>query len=189
MTASKSAAVTNPTRWRAFADNRRQNKMIGTRDITYDTNENSDQVLSRLTWAVEKIDGLTWQLLNNTPVDTNRPWIGVYDKDKKEFGLVEPGGLFGFKIFQIVVRGQIDQDGERSKIHVQLRLGWHTLTTYLFIYGATLFFTIMTAIYGELTDMLWIVVFIIVFPVLGTVILNRKLDKVEKKVEQLFSVG
>ena len=63
--------------------------MISIRDIDYDTNEDSEKVFSRLTWAVEKVDGLAGQLITNLTVDTNRTWIGVYDKEKMEFEQLE----------------------------------------------------------------------------------------------------
>jgi len=81
--------------------------MISIRTIDYDTDEDPEKVFSRLTWAVERVDGLLGQLITNFTVDTNRQWIGVYDKEKMQFGLIEPRGFFSNKFFQIVVRGQI----------------------------------------------------------------------------------
>lgn len=82
--------------------------MISIREIDYDTTEKADLVFSRLTWAVEPVNGLARELINGVTVDTNRPWVGVYNKEKMNFGLIEPSGyFFNRKFFQVVVRGQI----------------------------------------------------------------------------------
>ena len=163
--------------------------MISIREIDYDTNEKAHLVFSRLTWAVEPVNGLAGELINGATVDTNRPWVGVYDEKKMAFGLIEPSGFFfNRKFFQVVVRGQIIDEGSKTKINIKLRLGWHTLFTYGSIYVGTLFLIIMTTFYGEISDLWGILVWVLVFPVLGTFLLHRKLDKVESKVEDLFGV-
>jgi len=55
--------------------------MISIREIDYETDEEPEIAFSRLTWAVERVDGLVGQLITNLTVDTNRPWVGVYDKN------------------------------------------------------------------------------------------------------------
>jgi hypothetical protein len=102
-------------------------EMITIRETDYDTSEKAEQLFSRLTWAVERVDGLFGQLINGVTVDTNRPWVGVYDKSDMKFGLVEPSGYFlNRKIFQIVVRGKITDDGQKTIVNIKLRLGWNT---------------------------------------------------------------
>jgi hypothetical protein len=163
--------------------------MISIREIDYDTDEQADLVFSRLTWAVEEVDGLDLELLNGVTVDTNRPWIGVYNKKEMNFGLIEPSGYFiNRKFFQVVVRGQIINEGPKTKINIKLRLGWHTLFTYGLIYLGTAFIIIMTTIYGDISDIWSVIIWVLVFPVLSTILLNRKLDKIEDKVEDLFGV-
>ena len=163
--------------------------MISIREIDYGTNENPDLVFSRLTWAVEQVDGLAGELINGVTADTNRPWVGVYNKKEMNFELIEPSGYFlNKKIFQVVIKGQIIDDGSKTKINIKLGLGWHTLFTYGLIYTGTLFMIIMTTFYGEIRDIWSLFVWILVFPVLGTILLKRKLDKVESRVEDLFGV-
>lgn len=159
------------------------------RDIDYDTNEDSEKVYSRLTWAVEKVDGLFSQLINGVTVDTNRPWVGTYDKEKMEFGLIEPSGFFNAKFIQIIVRGQIIPSDNKTSINIKLGLGWYPLFVSAVVYLGTIGMVIMTALFGQMSDIWNLILWIIVFPVLWTIILKRKMDKVEKKVENLLGIG
>jgi hypothetical protein len=45
-----------------------------------------------------------------------------------------------------------------------------------------------TAVLGELTDFWGVVLWVLTFPGLGTFLLRKKLDKVERKVEDLFGL-
>jgi ABC-type multidrug transport system fused ATPase/permease subunit len=159
------------------------------RDIDYDTNEDSEKVYSRLTWAVEKVDGIFSQLINGVTVDTNRPWVGTYNKEKMEFGLIEPSGYFSPKFLQVIVQGQIIPDANKSKINIKLGLGWYPLFVSSIVYLGTIGMLIMIILFGEFKDLWTALLWVIVFPGLWTFILNRKLNKVQKKAEQLFGVS
>ena len=159
------------------------------RDIDYDTNEDSENVYSRLTWAVEKVDGLFSQLISGVTVDTNRPWVGTYDKEKMEFGLIEPSGFFNAKLLQIIVRGQIMSADNKTTINIKFGLGWYTLFVSAIVYLGTIGMVIMIALFGQISDIWSLILWIIVFPVLWTIVLKRKMDKVEKKVENLLGIS
>jgi hypothetical protein len=160
--------------------------MISIREIDYDTNEDSEKVFSRLTWAVEKVDGLAGQLITNRTVDTNRPWVGVYDKEKMNFGLIEPRGFFRTTFFQIVVRGQITTRENKTFVNVKLRLGWNTFLTFAMLYVMAAVMIGLTIVNGEIEDIGGLLIWLLIFPVLGTILLSRKLNRMEKKVEDLF---
>jgi ABC-type multidrug transport system fused ATPase/permease subunit len=159
------------------------------RDIDYDTNEDSEKVYSRLTWAVEKVDGLFSQLINGVTVDTNRPWVGTYDKEKMEFRLIEPSGYLSPKFLQVTVQGQIIPDDNKSKINIKLGLGWYPIFVSSIVYLGTIGMLIMIILFGESKDIWTALLWVIVFPGLWTFILNRKMNKVQKKAEQLFGVS
>ena len=163
--------------------------MITIRELDYDTSEKPEQLFSRLTWAVERVDGLFGQLINGVTVNTNRPWVGVYDESELKFGLVEPSGYFlNRKIFQIVVRGKITDDGEKTIVNIKLRLGWNTLFLFGLLYLGACFMIAFTAVLGELNDLWGVLLWILIFPGLGTFLLRKKLDKVERQVEDLFGL-
>lgn len=164
--------------------------MISIRNIDYTTDEAPDKVFSRLTWAVERVDGLLGQLISNMTVETNRPWIGVYDHETMKFGLMEPRGFLSMRFFQIVVRGQVTRVQSQTVVNIKFRLGWHTILLFLMLYFATAML-IGEAINngGALKEMAGLILWILVFPVLGTMLLHRKLNRIELKVEDLFGFG
>ena len=159
------------------------------RDIDYDTNEDSEKVYSRLTWAVEKVDGLFSQLINGVTVDTNRLWVGVCDKEKMEFGLIEPSRFFNIKFLQIIVRGQIIPTDNKTTINIKLGLGWYTLFISSVMYFGTIGMIIAAVLFGQLSDVRNLILWILVFPVLWTIVLRRKINNIEKKVENLLGVS
>lgn len=163
--------------------------MLSIRELDYEVDESPELVFSRLSWAVERVDGLSGALFVGATVDTRRPWVGMYDENRLNFGLIEPSGYFlSRKLFQIVARGQIMPNGQTSSINIKLRLGWNTLLGMIWLY-ASAFAMLATAINSaNLAVFLFAGLWIVLFPVLGTFFLYRKLDKIERKVEELFGV-
>lgn len=163
--------------------------MISIRTIDYTTDEAAEQVFSRLTWAVERVDGLLGQLISNTTVETNRPWVGIYDHETMKFGLIEPRSFLSMRFFQIVVRGQISRHDNQTVVNIRFRLGWHTLLLFMMLYFATAMLTGVAITNGSaISDIGGLMLWILVFPVAGTVLLHRKLNRIETKVEQLFGL-
>ncbi|HTF19592.1 MAG TPA: hypothetical protein VK658_16080 [Chryseolinea sp.] len=160
--------------------------VVAIREITYDTNDDSEKVFSRLSWAVERVDGLAGQLITNVTVDTNRPWVGVYDTANLEFGLIEPRGYFSLNVFQIVVRGKVTQVAGKTIVSIKLKLGWHTFLTALAICVLTVVMFVATIMSGETKAIVALIAWILTFPVVGTILMNRKLNKIESKLEELF---
>ena len=159
--------------------------------MDYETDEKSDQAFSRLTWTVEKVDNLTEQLMTNYTVSTNRPWVGVYDKEKMEFGLTEPRGFFNMKFPPIAVRGQITARDNKTLINIKLRLEGTCFIFYLILYLGTAVMIASVVVFrdiGDIRTLGGLAVWILVFPVFNTFLLNRKLNKIERKVEDLFGV-
>ncbi len=160
--------------------------------MDYETNEESERAFSRIPWRVEKVDDLDGQLLWNRTVSTTRPWIGVYDKEKMEFGLTEPRRMFEPSFVQIVVRGRITINDNKTTINIKLRLGIYTFVLVLMIYVMTAFVaaevisSVMAS--GEMGYLAGFVVWILIFPGLSTLLLHLKLNAVEKKVEDLFGL-
>lgn len=159
------------------------------REIKYDSNEDPDKVYSRLTWAVEKVDGLFSQLANGVTGETNRPWVGVYDSQKMTFSLIEPSGYFNPKFIQVIVRGQIIPERNKSKIIIRLGFGWYPILVSSIVYFGAVGMLIMIILFGEPKDLWTALLWAIVFPGLWTFVLNIKMNKVQKKAEQLLGVS
>lgn len=162
--------------------------MISVRDINYYTEEESDKLFSRLTWAVEKVDTLTAQLITNFTVDTNRPWVGTYDKGNMRFRLIEPGGFFNAKLFQIIVSGQITKGDDKTILNIKIGLGLYTAMPSLMMYMFTTLLTALTILNGQWGNILSLLLWILFFPGLWTLLLYKKLNKIETKVEELFKI-
>ncbi len=163
--------------------------MISVREIDYDTNENSEKLFSRLTWAVEEVDGLFGQLANGVTVNTNRHWVGTYNKEKMEFGLIEPSSYLNPKFIQVIVHGKIIPSAVRTTINIKLRLGWYAVFVSSIMILGTIGLTIIAIVFGELQEISSLIIWVLVFPGLWTLILNRKMNKVVNKIEDLFGVN
>lgn len=162
--------------------------MIPIQKKFYTSNEQSEKVFSRLTESVEKVGSLARHLITRESVDTDKTWIGVYNPEKLSFGLMEPNSRFNIINFQIIVRGKIIAQGEKSKINITLKLGWYTFLVYFTIYLAT-----VVQLYYNLIDFkgyyfLGFIVWTILFPVTGTYMLKKKLDKIITRLEGLLGV-
>jgi hypothetical protein len=163
-------------------------KMLSLREINYDTEQSSDQLFSRLTWMVEKVDGLAWELFRNYSTSTNKPWIGVYNSEKKEFGLLEPRGVFTMMPFRVVVRGKITSSDNKTYVNIKLRLSLGTILNCALIYVMTAL-AISSAINSPGADAtIPVVIWILVFPGCGILLLRRKLSQIEQRIESLLGL-
>jgi hypothetical protein len=161
--------------------------MISIRQIDYDTVDDPEIVFSRIPWAVTKVNEVDRELISRHTIDTHRQWIGEYDKERMNFKLIEPRRFFSPQFFQIVVRGQISKiENGKTIVGIKFRLGLYTFGTFLMIYLATPFIIWRAILDGELNAFAGLMFWLIVFPGLGTLLLHWKLDKVEKKIENLF---
>jgi hypothetical protein len=162
--------------------------MFSIREINYDTHQSSEALFSRLTWTVEKVDGIGWELFRKYSPDTTKPWIGVYDKEKNTFGLLEPRGVFTMMPFRVVVRGKITSRDDKTFVNIKFRLSIGTLLYCLMFYLMTAFLVAGAISSLEINFIVPVLVWILVFPGFGTLLLNRKLNQIEKRIEGLLSL-
>ena len=160
--------------------------MIPVREIEYQTKESPERSFSRLTWVVERVDRLIGQLLTNHTIDTNRQWVGTLDKETLKFGIIEPSNFWRLNFFQVIVRGKVFEDNGESIVSIKLKLGWYTLIMFLAIYGLTVFMISMIVVDFNLENLSRALIWLLLFPGLGTLFLNRKLNKIERKLDELF---
>ncbi|NBW37297.1 MAG: hypothetical protein EBR30_20215 [Cytophagia bacterium] len=164
--------------------------MISIRHFDYELKQNPELAFTRLDWAVEKVDNLESQLISSLTIDTNRPWVGVLEKDILRFGIIEPRGILRFNFFQIVVRGKIHQIENGSRLEIKIRLGIYTILKFLFICLITGFFiySLLTSSEPIIMTITGGVIWFTIFPVLFTILLNKKIDNVESKIRELFGI-
>ncbi len=159
------------------------------RNIEYDTNETPEQVYSRLTWAVEKVDRLFSLVVKGETMDTNRAWVGMYDKKEMKFELIEPRGFININLLQIIVIGQIVPENGRTMIKAGLVLGWYPLVVSILLYLWTIGMIVAAMLPGDPGEAWNLILWVPWFPILWTVILMRKLNQIEKRVEDLFGIS
>jgi hypothetical protein len=162
--------------------------MLSLREINYDTDQSSDQLFSRLTWMVEKVDGLAWEVFRNYSVRTHKPWVGVYNEEKKEFGLLEPRGLFSMMLFRVVIRGRITTCDDKTFVNIKLRLSLGTLLNCALIYIMAAV-AIASAISSLQVDaIIPVIIWVLIFPGCGIFLLHGKLNQIEQRIESLLGL-
>ena len=163
--------------------------MFPIRKLEYEVKDNCDEVLSRLKWAVEQIDNPGLRLVLNLPYSSNRDWLGIINQEKKKFILIEPIPWIQFFILQIVIRGQIIDFGKYTKVVVGFKLGFYTFVMAILISGITLFYLYQVIVFPDFVDVTGLVIWLLVFPVIGILLMIRKLNKLESKLDKIFEYG
>lgn len=160
--------------------------MIPLTSLEYELDEKPDKTLSRLKWAVEEVesswlDNMNW---STTPA-THKDWIGEIDKRNLEFSLEEPGSFFKRK-FNVVLKGNLEL--RASTTNVKIKLGLENFSfLWIFIIYLMAALMISDAFTNEEFDShFYLGFFLVAYPVLGTILINRRMKKAEKKLDVLF---
>ena len=160
--------------------------MISIRHSNYKIKEDPELAFTRLNWTVEQVDNLVGQLITNVTVDTNRSWIGVLEPEILKFRLIEPRGFFTINPVQLIIKGKIHQIEGGSRVEVRILPGPYTFIIFLGLYITTAFVLFQAAVYGSVRDIIPWLIWILVFPVMGTIFLNYRVNKIDDKVKELF---
>lgn len=166
--------------------------MLSIRSRTFESDDSADAAISKLDWKVEKVKRLTNPLLNNSTTDTVRPWVGKVNRDKREFEITQTAPYFSPRIlegnfFQLFVRGQIIDEGGKSKIILKFRLGLIATMFFLLMF----MYPILGAfIYSELDNEAdWTGLLLgLVVPIFSALLLAIQLNRTENKLIDLFEV-
>lgn len=164
--------------------------MLTIREIEYTTEKKPEELLSTLKWSVERVDSLFGQLLTNLTTDTSKHWIGTINEEKLKFSLITPSTILNPKFFQVILSASIGQAGPESHINLKVQLGWHTAITFIFIYAVTLLNLFLWISSDQQPEGLTgVIIFLLIFPGIGSLILFRKIKKMERKFEQLLELN
>jgi hypothetical protein len=162
--------------------------MISVRTITYETSSKPNEIISRIGWEVEKVDSLLNAQLNSMTAETNKKWTGVVNKDSNQFNIMEPGKFFGIKMFQIFLRGKVIESDSGIEVKIKFIPGLYLFLCLIFLYSATALmiggFISLQTTESIGSFLLWL----LVFPLLGTYLLIRKLNKLEKRIESVMDL-
>ena len=86
---------------------------------------------------VERVATLANPLFGNLAVDTNKPWVGIFDSGDGIFEILQtnssglPLRFFKGNFFDVFVDGEVSGDNDKTVIDVQFSLGWFYVLTFL----------------------------------------------------------
>ena len=162
--------------------------MISIRTITYETSSTANEIMSRIGWAVEKVDSLLNAQLNSMTVETNKKWTGIVNKELNQFNIMEPGKFFGIKMFQIFLKGKVIESDSGIKVKIKFVPGLYLFLCLIFLYSATALMIGVFISTPTTENIGSFLMWLLVFPVLGSYLLIRKLNKLEKRIENLMDL-
>jgi hypothetical protein len=155
--------------------------MISIRQRLFETSEKAEKVFSRLTWTVETVDSLHGQRVHST--DTNRQWVGILNSDSKTFELRTLDSRLFNGFLPVSISGQISDNGQKGEITIDFKLGQSViLFIIIFIYAIWDTFNSNNGLNPFLA------IWIIYFPTFWTLMIIRKMNKMEKNLKDLFGV-
>lgn len=159
-------------------------QMLTIREIAYTSQEHAALAFSRLTWVVDEVDGLPAA----QTVEMNKDFVGILDDEQMTFTLMFPKKLFYLVDFQVIALGNTKPLGETSIINIKIKLGWGTRLHVIFLYAASalMIFVLTTEFNMEAIDK---VLLFSLPPGMATWWSYKKLNLMERKVEELFNVG
>lgn len=165
--------------------------MLPVRNRIFQSEEDADFMFSRLDWRVEKVQRLTNSLLKNSTIDTDRPWVGRINREKKEFEITQTSPFFSPRLiegifFTLFVYGRIRSEGQKSEIVLKFRLGWMTTALFVFMYLSPVV-VLVSSWSGREAD--WNSIFLsLLVPMFLTFLLIIQLNRTENRLIDLFEV-
>jgi hypothetical protein len=164
--------------------------MVTIRTRTFESNDTADIAFSRIDWKVEKVKRLINPMLSNSTIDTVKPWVGIIDREKREFKITKTAPFFSPRIFegnffQIYIHGQVFDEGQKSKVSLRFKPGLHTT----FLFTAIYLFPILMIVTTLRRDNDWIGILLgLLIPLVFTLLLVLQLKLAENKLIELFKI-
>ena len=154
----------------------------------YELKEKPETVLSRINWAVERVEYKWYHYLFNfdTSPSTNRDWIGIVDENKLRFNLEEPPVLFKKK-YILTVKGNIELKASRTNVKIKLGLDYFSVLSIPMLYLANAFIIYEWASSGLSKEYILPLVFFGLFAFIATFNIYRGIKRCEKKLDKLFA--
>lgn len=151
-----------------------------------ETNQKTDELLSRLTWKMHPTKNVLFPKTSTHSADTDRPFIGKMDTDKQRFVITRLRPLFQNFLPQVFATGQFIKQSNETILVIKYRVGIFTFGFFLFI-----FFAAATFIWESLTSPEMIVdtlIYILVFPVTAILLTIWEINKTTNKLFTIFEI-
>lgn len=162
--------------------------MIPLTFLEYEMTEQPDQILDRLNWSIEK-EEQSWidQLISlESGYETQRKWIGEIDRRDLRFSLEESGSLLRQKL-KVVVKGEIELRATTTNVKIKLGLDNFSFFTISLFYIVGIIFSTLAILDDEFSKSAVLFIFIFFYPVLGTILIYRRMKRTERRLDQLFA--
>jgi hypothetical protein len=159
----------------------------------YDCESNWKVVSTRLGLDVEKVTTLTYPLLGNGTINTNKLWVGRIENATKTFEITRTAPSFSIQrifegnFFALFIHGEVIERESGNTTEVYFKLGWVAFVSFVIFYLFPFLLTIHFITQNnweyikELT--LWLI-----FPIIETLLLWVQLNRTEEKVIDLLGV-
>ena len=163
--------------------------MINFKTTTTEINQSTDELLSRLTWQIHPTKNLLFPKTNAFTVDTKRPLIGKLDADKNKFYITRLRPILQTFLPQVFASGQLKNHDDKTILTIKYRVGLFSFAILLFIFYATTLF-IWEILTTTMTVEMYIdvIMFIIVFPVTGIILVFWEMNKTKDKIFDILGV-
>ena len=162
---------------------------------TYESKNSYQDVFTRVRMDVERVATLANPLFGNLTVDTNKPWVGIFDSGDGIFEILQtnssglPLRFFKGNFFDVFVDGEVSGDNDKTVIDVKFSLGWFYVLTFLLVYIFPIMLTIQFISQSDWDSVIGLTFWFLAFDVIPTLLLILQLNRIEKKVADLFRCG
>ncbi|NVO11987.1 MAG: hypothetical protein HXX16_18660 [Bacteroidales bacterium] len=163
--------------------------MINFKTTTTEINQNTDELLSRLTWQIHSTNNLLFPKTNTFTADTTRPLIGKLEVDKNKFDITRLRPILQTFLPQIFASGQLKNHNGKTIVTIKYRLGLFSFAFFLFIFYATAS-SILKILTTSATAEMYVDVFmfIIIFPVTGIILAFWEINKTKDKIFNILDI-
>jgi hypothetical protein len=159
---------------------------------TYESKNSYQDVFTRVRMDVERVATLANPLFGNLTVDTNKPWVGIFDGGDGIFEILRtnssglPLRFFKGNFFDVFVDGEVSVDNDKTVIDVKFSLGWFYVLTFLLVYIFPIMLTVQFISQSDWDSLIGLTFWFLIFDVIPTLLLILQLNRIEKKVADLL---
>ena len=168
--------------------------MFVIKNTTYETRNSQKDTFSLLELGVEKVDRLGDATLGFRTADSNKPWVGKYEKSVGAFKILQtnphvlPFRFLEGNFFTVFVYGTVTSNTSKSKIQLRFGLSWQTFIFWLLVCLLASSF-IITSLFDQDWESLWhIIVGCVLIIIIPMLLLKFQLGRTEKGVLNLLGV-
>lgn len=162
--------------------------MITLTFLEYELTEKPADIFNRLKWSVEQVEVSWFDKLNNwsTSPATHKDWVGQINQKNLSFSLEEPASFFK-RNFIVIVDGSVELKASTTNVKINVGLNNFSFLWICLLYLGSALFIVEAFINREIDSYFCLIFFLLAFPILGTVLVYRRIKRAEMKLDLLFA--